>query len=79
MRNLLFTAYVVLCLAALIWPGYDWLGNRIEPYVLGVPFSLAWVVGWVVLTFVVLLIYHVTGAPSHEAGRFGDSVASEED
>ena len=39
----------------------DWLGNRIEPYVLGLPFSLAWVVGWVLLSFVALVAYHSTG------------------
>ena len=30
--------------------------------VLGLPFSLAWVVGWVLATFVVLTVYNVTGA-----------------
>ena len=38
LRDALFGLYVVCCLAALTWPGYDWLGNRIEPLVLGVPF-----------------------------------------
>jgi hypothetical protein len=57
-RDLLFALYALCCAAALIWPGYAWLGNRIEPYVLGVPFSLAWVVGWVVLSFAVLVWYH---------------------
>ncbi len=50
--------YVICCVAALTWPGYAWLGNRIEPYILSLPFSLAWVVGWVVLTFFVLVAYH---------------------
>ena len=61
MRNLLLAIYAVLCLAAMTWPVYAWLGNRIEPYVLGLPFSLAWVVGWVLLTFVVLVVYHASG------------------
>ena len=59
-RNLLFGGYVVVCLLAVTWPGYAWLGNSVEPYVLGLPFSLAWIVGWVLLTFFVLLAYHVT-------------------
>ena len=50
--------YALVCLAALTWPGYAWLGNRIEPFVLGLPLSLAWNVGWVLLTFVVLAAYH---------------------
>lgn len=60
-RNLLFALYVVCCAGAVTWPGYDWFGNRIEPYVLGLPFSLAWIVGWVFLTFLVLVVYHASG------------------
>jgi hypothetical protein len=45
----------------LTWPGYDWLGNRIEPRWFGLPFSLTWIIGWVSLTFVVLVIYHASG------------------
>ena len=61
LRDWLFGFYMLCCLAAIIWPGYDWLGNRIEPYVFGLPFSLAWVVGWVLLSFVALVAYHSTG------------------
>jgi len=60
LRDWLFGLYALCCLAAITWPGYDWLGNRIEPYVLGLPFSLAWVVGWVLLSFVALVAYHST-------------------
>ncbi len=63
LRNLLFALYVLCCVGALTWPGYDWLGNRIEPLVWGVPFSLAWIMGWVGLTFLVLVIYHASGGP----------------
>jgi len=59
-RRTLFVAYSALCLSALVWPGYAWFGNRIEPYVAGLPFSLAWVVGWVVLTFLALAAFHRT-------------------
>ena len=60
-RNVVFGIYVASCLLAQIWPVYDWFGNSIEPFVLGVPFSLAWVVGWIIATFIALLAYHVTG------------------
>ena len=40
------------------WPGYALFGNSIEPYVFGLPWSLVWVVGWVLATFVVLVLYH---------------------
>ena len=60
-RNIGLAIYSVVCLLAICWPGYAMFGNSIEPFVLGVPFSLAWVVGWVLLTFLVLLVYHGTG------------------
>ena len=59
-RNLLFALYVIACASALTWPGYDLLGNRVEPFVLGLPFTLAWNVGWVLATFVALTLYHST-------------------
>jgi hypothetical protein len=40
------------------WPGYATLGNRIEPYVFGLPLSFFWVVAWVVATFLALVVYH---------------------
>ena len=61
-------ALTLTCLLALTWPGYDWFGNRIEPYVLGLPFSLAWVVGWVGLSFAALVAYHASGPPDGGEG-----------
>ncbi len=61
LRHALFILYVVACVSALTWPGYAIFGNSIEPYVFGVPFSLAWNVIWVVMTFLVLIAYYVTG------------------
>ena len=58
--DLLFALYAVCCIGAVTWPGYAWLGNRIEPYVLGLPFSLAWIIGWILLSFVALVLYHTT-------------------
>lgn len=69
MRHGLFALWVACCLAALVWPGYALLGNRIEPRVLGVPFSLAWVVGWVLASFVALALYHVTGRDEPGGGE----------
>lgn len=56
--RLLLGVYSLVCLAALTWPGYALLGNEIEPYVLGLPLALAWNVGWVALTFFVLVAFH---------------------
>ncbi len=70
-RHVLFAIYAVVCLAALTWPGYAWFGNRIEPFVLGLPFSFAWIIGWVLLTLVVLSVYHLTGERDRDPPRGG--------
>lgn len=57
LSDVLFALYCALALGAVTWPGYALYGNRIKPFVLGLPFSLAWLVGWVVATFVALALY----------------------
>jgi len=69
LRNALFAAYVVTCVLMVCWPGYAWLGNSVEPFVLGLPFSLAWVVAWVLATFLVLVVYDLSGERSRDDGR----------
>lgn len=61
LRHRLLLGYFVICTLGLVWPAYARIGNRIRPFVLGIPMSFAWVIGWVLLTFVVLLTYHATG------------------
>jgi hypothetical protein len=56
-RHIVFGIWVAVCLAALCWPGYPLFGNSIEPRILGVPFSLTWVIGWVMASTLGLLIY----------------------
>jgi hypothetical protein len=56
--HILLGSYLLLCFLSLIWPGAEWGGGRIEPFVLGLPFSLAWYAGWSVATFVALILYH---------------------
>lgn len=46
-----FLAYA----AAVTWPGAVPF-NRIRPLVLGMPLSMVWVAGWLVLAFGVLLV-----------------------
>jgi hypothetical protein len=57
-RDVMLAGYFAICAVALVWPVYDRVGNSLEPYVLGLPMSFAWNVGWVVLTFGVLVAYH---------------------
>jgi membrane protein DedA with SNARE-associated domain len=54
-RHKLLLGAVILALLASIWPGYL-LGDRIEPYLLGLPFSLVWLVVSIVAVFIALLL-----------------------
>jgi len=58
--NLLLGVYLVVALGALTWPGYTWAGRLLEPRVLSLPFNFAWVVGWAVLTCLVLCAFEWT-------------------
>jgi hypothetical protein len=58
-RHLLLGSYFALCTAALIWPLYPALGNRATPLILGLPPSFAYNIGWVLMTFVAMLSYHL--------------------
>lgn len=66
MRNALYGLFVVVCLLAVIWPGYALFGARATPLVLGLPFSLFWNILWVSLSFVALLSYHLTAPQKDE-------------
>jgi uncharacterized YccA/Bax inhibitor family protein len=54
-RHRLLLGIVLLALAASVWPGYL-LGARISPYVLGLPFSIVWLVACIGVMFVALLL-----------------------
>lgn len=66
-HHVLFALFLVGSFLAQTWPVYAWAGTRIEPRVLGLPFSFAWVIGWVGATFVALALYH--RASERERGR----------
>jgi TRAP-type C4-dicarboxylate transport system permease small subunit len=61
-----FGAYCLVALAALTWPVYAWAGARIEPRIVGLPFSMGWVILWIVLTFAVLVAYEALGERARE-------------
>ena len=56
--NLFLGLYVAAGVFCLVWPGYAWFAGRIEPFVLGLPFSFAWHIGWILASCVVLGLYH---------------------
>jgi hypothetical protein len=53
-------AWFVVSTLLLVSPIFFWLGNTIEPRVLGLPFSLAYVLGVVAINSVVLAVLYVT-------------------
>lgn len=57
MRTLAFLSVILVAGLALLWPVYPSVPS-IEPYVLGLPFSFAWVVGWLVVVFGALVLLY---------------------
>jgi hypothetical protein len=53
--RMLTGAYLVAALVFVTWPGLLPFA-RIEPLVLGLPFSMAWIAGWVIGVLVVLVL-----------------------
>jgi hypothetical protein len=41
--------FFIATTALLVWPLYPWLGNAIEPRVLGLPWSLSYVIGVILI------------------------------
>ncbi len=60
-RHWALGGYALVSVLMVSWPLYQLFGNRLRPFVLGVPLSFAWNVGWVLLTFGVLVAFHFSG------------------
>lgn len=58
---------IVAFLASLsiMWPGYPLFAN-IEPLILGLPLSFAWIILWVVLMFIALLLLYFSDNKDEE-------------
>lgn len=54
-----FLIVTVISGLALIWPLYP-LAADIRPYILGLPLSFAWTVGWLAVMFVALVLLYRT-------------------
>jgi hypothetical protein len=54
----LAVARFLLGTAALVWPIYPWLGNHVHPRVLGLPWSLVYVLLVITLNFAALLLLY---------------------
>ena len=55
LRHKLLLAAVLLILGLCIWPGYL-IAARVEPYLFGLPFGLAWIVLCLVMVFAALVL-----------------------
>ena len=55
LARFLTALFFALFVLAVTWPGMVPF-NRIEPLVLGLPFSMVWIAGWVLASFFVLLL-----------------------
>jgi hypothetical protein len=66
---------VVPAAAVLLAP---YVANRVEPRILGLPFLLAFITGWVVVTSVVMaVIYQLDDRADAHEGAHGDGPAVE--
>lgn len=53
----MFTAFTVAMLVLVTFPVYG-IANSVEPMILGLPFSMAWVVFWILVEFVGLIAFY---------------------
>jgi len=56
--HVLFVLYLVVAVAAIVYPGPRLLPAGTRPYLLGLPLPLGWTVCWIGATFVVLWLYY---------------------
>jgi hypothetical protein len=52
-----YGVFVLVCLAAVTWPGMSVVGTLISPRPLGLPPAVAWSALWIVLSFLALVAY----------------------
>ena len=65
-----FVCFTVAITLVMIFPIYGF-GNKVEPYVLGMPFSMFWVVFWIAVEFFAVIAFFL-----HEHG--GETSANDE-
>ena len=64
--------FFIATTALLVWPLYPWLGNSIEPRVLGLPWSLVYVVGIIIVDAAALTaLYMLRVVDAEEDGDRG--------
>jgi amino acid transporter len=56
-RRLLAIGVIAVAVVALVWPVYAFFG-RVEPFILGVPLSMAWMAFWGLVVFAARALLH---------------------
>jgi hypothetical protein len=69
--RVLIVVWAIVYAISLSWPGLT-LFNRVEPKILGMPFVMAFVAGWLVLGLIVLILVD-RAVSREEAGEPGRS------
>ncbi|MAK09259.1 MAG: hypothetical protein CML36_02090 [Rhodobacteraceae bacterium] len=54
--NLYFFLFSIFILVLLIFPIYN-IGNRVEPFIFGIPFSLFWIIACILIQFTGILFF----------------------
>ena len=54
--NFYFFVFSILILVLLIFPIYS-VGNRVDPFIFGIPFSLFWIISCILIQFVGILFF----------------------
>ena len=54
--NLYFFLFSLFILGLLIFPVYN-VGNRVDPFIFGIPFSLFWIIACILMQFVGILFF----------------------
>ena len=54
--DFLFILFSILILVLLIFPIYE-IGNKIDPVILGLPFSLFWIIACIIFQFIGILLF----------------------
>jgi hypothetical protein len=70
-------AFFLLNLGAVVWPGLTYF-NRVEPMILGLPFIMVWLAGWVVTSIGVLVwiehrLHGLTSGPTSRPPSGGEN------
>jgi len=60
--------FFIATTALLVWPLYPWLGNTIEPRVLGLPWSLSYVIGVILIDAAALTALYLLRVVDAEEG-----------